>query len=155
MSTASVYLSYAFIYFVLFIAVPFIAVTFVMTCIKFFKSETAAPVHAKIKDRLFDNESLGFLKSLKSLTKGEYEICSHVPLESVIEVNADEAEPHGYLDYVLIDQNSSEIKMVISDFSDKYSAEIKPLLQKLNIRLIDMKRNCPMDKQHLMQALAA
>lgn len=35
----SVILSYAFIYFVLFIAVPFVLVVFVMTCIKFFKSD--------------------------------------------------------------------------------------------------------------------
>ena len=154
MNILSVYLSYAFVYFVLFAVVPFVVVTFVLTCIKFFKSEEAVALHAKIKNRLFDSKSLGFLKSLKNLTHGQYEICSHVPLDAVVEVERDEAEPHGYLDYVLIDQNSSEIKMIISDFSDSDNASILPLLQKMNIRLIDMKRDRPFDPQHLSQALA-
>lgn len=155
MNILSVYLSYAFAYFVIFAVVPFVVVTFVMTCIKFFKHEGESTLHAKIKNRLFDNESLGFFKALKSLTKGQYEICSHVPLEAVLEVDLDEAEPHGYLDYVLIDQNSSEIKMIISDFSDVDNASVLPLLQKMNIRLIDMKRDHPFDSLHLSQALAA
>ncbi|KFZ37623.1 hypothetical protein HR45_09370 [Shewanella mangrovi] len=155
MSILSVYLSYAFVYFVLFLVVPFVVVTFVLTCIKFFRHENEVPLHARIKNRLFDNESLGFFKSLKSLTKGQYEICSHVPLDSVVEVERDEAEPHGYLDYVLIDQNSSEIKMIISDFSDVDNASVLPLLRKMNIRIIDMKRDHPFDTQHLSQALAA
>ncbi len=38
----SVILSYAFIYFVLFLVVPLVLVTFTMTCIKFFKSDVPA-----------------------------------------------------------------------------------------------------------------
>lgn len=152
----SVILSYAFVYFVLFIAVPFVLVVFVMTCIKFFKTEeTHNNEVVKLKSRFFDNKSLDFFKSLKSLTSGRYEVCSNVTLGSVVDIDSHAAESHVRLDYVLIDQNSSEIKMVISDFSDAESASSKSLLEKLNIRLIDMKRSNPLDVQHLQQVLAA
>ncbi|MGX2955230.1 hypothetical protein ACWAU3_22590 [Shewanella sp. JL219SE-S6] len=45
--------------------------------------------------------------------------------------------------------------MVISDFSDAESANSKSLLEKLNVRLIDMKRSNPLDAQHLEQMLTA
>ncbi|WP_345880390.1 hypothetical protein [Shewanella algae] len=151
----SVILSYAFIYFVLFIAVPFVLVVFVMTCIKFFKSDEKNAESIKLKNRFFDKQSLDFFKSLKSLTNGRYEVCSNVALESVVDIDPHAPASHSRLDYVLIDQNSSEIKMVISDFSDAESANSKSLLEKLNVRLIDMKRSNPLDAQHLEQMLTA
>ncbi|WP_335924543.1 hypothetical protein [Shewanella indica] len=151
----SVILSYAFIYFVLFIAVPFVLVVFVMTCIKFFKSDEKNAEEIKLKNRFFDKQSLDFFKSLKSLTNGRYEVCSNVALESVVDIDPHATASYSRLDYVLIDQNSSEIKMVISDFSDAESANSKSLLEKLNVRLIDMKRSNPLDAQHLEQMLTA
>ena len=55
----SVFLSYVFIYSVLFIVVPFILVVFIMTCIKFFKTNTEDHT-VKFKKMLFDTQSFDF-----------------------------------------------------------------------------------------------
>lgn len=68
-TTTIVILSYAFIWFVFFVMCPLVIVTFVMTCIKFFRSSENQLVEAavSIKPHLLDKDSMHFLKSLKAI----------------------------------------------------------------------------------------
>ena len=150
----SVIISYAFVYFVLFVAVPFILVVFIMTCIKFFKTDTEEhPV--KLKNALFDKQSFNFFKSLKSMVGSQYDVCCNVPIDTVFEMDAQTAaENHTRLDYVVIDHDSSEVKLVISDFSNTADANAKSLFEKFNVKLVEMTRDKPCDVQMLKQTLA-
>jgi hypothetical protein len=149
----SVFLSYAFVYSVLFIAVPFILVVFVMTCIKFFKTDTDE--HSiKFKKMLFDTQSFNFSKSLKTMLGGKYDVCCNVPIDTVFEMDAHTAaENHTRLDYVVIDNDSSEVKLVISDFSQQDGAKAKSLFKQFNIKLVEMAKGKPCDMQMLKQSL--
>ncbi|GIU13604.1 hypothetical protein C9I43_17310 [Shewanella morhuae] len=154
----SVILSYAFMYFVLFVAVPFVFVMFVMTCIKFFKSGSDEAEHheIKLKPMLFDKKSFSFFKSLKTVVEGKYDVFCNVPLDTVFEMDQHDASlNHDYrLDYVLIDQDSSEVKMVISDSSKENNSLMKKLFSKFNINFIEMNQQKSWDAQSLKQALA-
>ena len=90
----SVILSYAFMYFVLFVAVPFVFVMFVMTCIKFFRAdpEEAAHHEMKLKPVLFDEDSFNFFKSLKTVVEGKYDVCCNVPLDTVFDMDQHDAD---------------------------------------------------------------
>ena len=149
----SVFLSYVFIYSVLFIVVPFILVVFVMTCIKFFKTNTEDHT-VKFKKMLFDTQSFDFLKSLKAMIGDKYDVCCNVPIDTVFEMDADTAaENHTRLDYVVIDHDSSEVKLVISDFSKQEDTNSKSLFEKFNIKLVEIARGKPCDMQTLKLSL--
>ncbi|AZG72127.1 MULTISPECIES: hypothetical protein [Shewanella] len=149
----SVFLSYAFVYSVLFIVVPFILVIFIMTCIKFFKTDTEE--HSiKFKKMLFDTQSFNFLKSLKTMVGGKYDVCCNVPIDTVFEMDAQTAaENHTRFDYVVIDHDSSEVKLVISDFSQQDDANAKSLFEKFNVKLVEIVRGKPYDMQMLKLSL--
>ncbi|GGP91530.1 DUF2726 domain-containing protein [Shewanella ulleungensis] len=151
----SVFLSYAFVYSVLFIAVPFILVMFVMTCIKFFKTDHAEhPI--TLKKALFDTQNVDFMKSLQAVVGGKYDVCCNVPIDNVFEMDAySAAEHHTKLDYVVIDHDSSEVKLIISDFSQQDDASAKSLFEKFNIKLVEMARGKPYDVQTLKGMLPA
>lgn len=149
----SVFLSYVFIYSVLFIVVPFILVVFIMTCIKFFKTNTEDHT-VKFKKMLFDTQSFDFLKSLKTMIGEKYDVCCNVPIDTVFEMDSQTAaENHTRLDYVVIDHDSSEVKLVISDFSNQDDANSKSLFEKFNIKLVEMARGKPYDMQMLKLSL--
>ena len=149
----SVFLSYAFVYSVLFIVVPFILVMFVMTCIKFFKTDHEEHT-VTFKKVLFDTQSFNFLKSLKTMVGGKYDICCNVPIDTVFEMDAQTAaENHTRLDYVVIDHYSSEVKLVISDFSHQEDANAKSWFEKFNIKLVEIAKGKPYDMQTLKQSL--
>jgi len=150
----SVFLSYAFVYSILFIVVPFILVIFIMTCIKFFKPDTED--HSiKFNKMLFDPQSLNFFKSLKTMVGGQYDVFCNVPIDTVFEMDAKTAaENHTRLDYVVIDNDSSEVKLIISDFSQHDDSKAKSLFEKFNIKLVEMTKDKPCDVQMLKQALA-
>jgi len=154
----SVILSYAFMYFVLFVAVPFVFVMFVMTCIKFFKAGPDEAEHheMKLKPVLFDKQSFNFFKSLKIVVEGKYDVCCNVPLDTVFEMDQHDADLNHEcrLDYVLIDHDSSEVKMVISDFGKENNSPMKKLFSKFNINFIEMNQHKQWDTQSLKQALA-
>ncbi|SQH78067.1 conserved protein of unknown function [Shewanella benthica] len=71
---ATVILSYTFMYFVLFVIVPFVIVTFVMTCIKFFQTSDVqkAATEVSVKPHQLDMQSMQFLKTLKTLAMADW-----------------------------------------------------------------------------------
>ncbi|WP_156312317.1 DUF2726 domain-containing protein [Shewanella sp. Sh95] len=150
--------SYAFMYFVLFVAVPFVFVMFVMTCIKFFRAdpEEAAHHEMKLKPVLFDEDSFNFFKSLKTVVEGKYDVCCNVPLDTVFDMDQHDADLNHEcrLDYVLIDHDSSEVKMVISDAGKQINSPMKKLFSKFNIGFIEMNQHKQWDATSLKQALA-
>lgn len=164
---ASVILSYAFMYFVLFIIVPFVVVTFVMTCIKFFKSEpSVSESNVKVKAHKIDRNSLDFLESLKAITKDKYDVIYGTNLGQVIDID-DEAEPEDslveylqqcQLDYVVIDHESSLVKLVIAD-PNEHSPEqhrfLERALDNIGVRLLDLAENKACDVTQIRNALAA
>ncbi|MGL5409255.1 MAG: hypothetical protein ACRDAP_11180, partial [Shewanella sp.] len=58
------------------------------------------------------------------------------------------------LDYVLIDHDSSEVKMVISDAGKQNNSPLKKLFGKFNIGFIEMNQHKQWDPQSIKQALA-
>ena len=151
----SVFLSYAFVYSVLFIAVPFIIVMFIMTCIKFFKTDHEEHT-ITLKKTLFDTQSFDFMKSLQAMVGGKYDVCCNVPMDNVFEMDAHTAaENHTKLDYVVIDHDASEVKLIISDFSKEDDANAKSLFEKFNVKLVEMARGKPYDVQMLQGVLPA
>lgn len=153
----SLILSYAFMYFVLFVAVPFVFVMFVMTCIKFFKADPTDSAHHEMKLKpVFDKQSFDFFKSLKTVVEGKYDVCCNVPLDTVFDMDQHDADLNHEcrLDYVLIDHDSSEVKMVISDFGKANNSPMKTLFSQFNIGFIEMNPHKQWDTQTLKQALA-
>ncbi len=164
---ASVILSYAFMYFVLFIAVPFVVVTFVMTCIKFFKSEPlVSESNVKVKAHQLDRNSLDFLQNLKAITKDKYDVIYGTNLGHIIDVD-DDLKPEDtvieylqqcQLDYVVVDHESSLVKLVIAD-PKEHTAEqhrfLERALDNIGVRLLDLSENKACDVTQIKNALAA
>ncbi|QDF65767.1 DUF2726 domain-containing protein [Shewanella sp. SNU WT4] len=166
MST-SVITNYAFMYFVLFLIVPLLIVSFTLTCIKFFKNESIYNIENLTLEQLgasatphFSNKQvLNQLHDLNALAKDKYDILYGVNLDEVIEVkNNDELKEvlHQYkMNYVVIDHKSSEIKLVITDNEHNENRAIRNIFRKLNINHINVKPNQPYDFNLIKTALAA
>lgn len=165
---ATVILSYAFIYFVLFLIVPFVIVTFVMTCIKFFKSSEVERVGAEIsiKPHLLDKESMHFLKSLKAIANTRYDILYGASLVNVVDIdesvnNHEEVQDfmeHCHLDYVVIDNESSSVKLVISnpdDSSPEQAKFVEKCLDYIGVQFIKLDKYKHCDEALIKTALAA
>lgn len=167
-ATATVILSYAFMYFVLFIIVPLVIVTFVMTCIKFFRSSDVQMVDAavSIKPHLLDQESMQFLKSLKSIASNRYDVLYGASLVNVVDIddsvrNHEEVQDfmeHCHLDYVVVDNESSAVKLVMSDPNSSSPEQIKFIekcLDYIGVQFIKLDKHKQCDEILLRNALAA
>lgn len=149
--SASVIFSYAFMYFVLFLVVPFVLVTFTLTCIKFFKGNEYMASNIKLKSNSLDNQPGSFINKLNSLVKGQYNVVYGTTLDSLCDVDKDEKEQdaHSYLqgchlDYVLVDNESSAVKLVITDpqhNSDENNRFIDATLAKMGVKVLHLAKN--------------
>lgn len=160
-------LSYAFMYFVLFIVAPMIVVTFVMTCIKFFRSDEVKEQNIDIKAHAIDKKAIDFLDNLKLIAKGRYDVIYGTNLAHIIDIeNEPDTVPlvvENYLkdcqlDYVLIDHESQAIKLVIADPAENTVEQTRFMeraLEKIGVRLIKMTENKMCDDDLVRNALAA
>ncbi|MCG9738017.1 DUF2726 domain-containing protein [Shewanella insulae] len=167
-TTATVILSYAFMYFVLFVICPLVIVTFVMTCIKFFSSSEAQLVDAavSIKPHLLDKESMHFLKGLKAIAANRYDILYGASLVNVVDIddsikNHDEVQDfmeHCHLDYVVVDNESSAVKLVVSNpaaSSPEQMKFVEKCLDYIGVQFIKLDKDKHCDEALLRTALAA
>ncbi|MCE9679330.1 DUF2726 domain-containing protein [Shewanella sp. AS1] len=165
---ATVFISYAFMYFVLFIIVPLVVVTFVMTCIKFFRSNEAqmADAAVSIKPHLLDKESMHFLKGLKAIASNRYDVLYGASLVNVVDIddsirNHEEVQDfmeHCHLDYVVVDNESSAVKLVVSDPSASSPEQmrfVEKCLDYIGVKLIKLDEHKQCDEALLRSALAA
>ncbi|QFU24758.1 DUF2726 domain-containing protein [Shewanella eurypsychrophilus] len=163
---ATVIFSYAFIYFVLFLIVPLVIVTFVMTCIKFFRSNGMQMTELSVKPHRLDKESMHFLKTLKAMTNNRYDVLYGASLVNVVDIddsvkNHEEVQDfmeHCHLDYVVVDNESSSVKLVISN-SDESSPEqtkfVEKCLDYVGVQFIKLDKNKQCNEASIMNALAA
>ncbi|CAM4059536.1 DUF2726 domain-containing protein [Shewanella aquimarina] len=167
-ATATVILSYAFMYFVLFIICPLVIVTFVMTCIKFFRSSENQLVDASvsIKPHLLDKDSMQFLKGLKAIAANRYDVLYGASLVNVVDLddslkNHEEVQDfmeHCHLDYVVVDNESSAVKLVVSDpaaSSPEQMKFVEKCLDYIGVQLIKLDKDKHCDEALLRTALAA
>ncbi|ACJ30781.1 Conserved hypothetical protein [Shewanella piezotolerans WP3] len=165
---ATVIFSYAFIYFVLFLIVPLVIITFVMTCIKFFKASEVDMVGAEIsiKPHLLDKESMHFLKSLKAIANKRYDILYGASLVNVVDIDdsvrhheeVEDFMEHCHLDYVVVDNESSSVKLVISnpdDSSPEQAKFIEKCLDYIGVQFIKLDKHKQCDEALIKTALAA
>ncbi|ABZ74876.1 conserved hypothetical protein [Shewanella halifaxensis HAW-EB4] len=149
--SASVMLSYAFMYFVLFLVVPFVLATFAMTCIKFFKSTEFVASNIKLKPNSLGDQSVSFINKLNDLVVGKYNVLYGTTLDSLCDVDKNEKEQdaHSYLqgchlDYVLVDSESSAVKLVITDpqhNSEENNRFIDDTLAKMGVKVLHLAKN--------------
>ncbi|MFS1425134.1 DUF2726 domain-containing protein [Shewanella sp. 10N.286.48.B5] len=162
----SVILSYAFVYFVLFLVVPFVLVTFTMTCIKFFKTSHVKNVGVNIKlnpDRIA-NKPVGIFNKLNTIVKGKYNILYGTTMDSIVDIgNTDKPEDahqhlqHCHLDYVVVDEQSS-VKLVITDpqhNTPENNEFIDQSLAEVGIKVIHLASNQQCDETLIRNSLAA
>jgi hypothetical protein len=165
---ATVIFSYAFMYFVLFLIVPLVIVTFVMTCIKFFKSSEVEMVGAEIsiKPHVLDEESMHFLKSLKVIANTRYDILYGASLVNVVDIDetiksheeVQDFMEHCHLDYVVVDNESSSVKLVISNPDDSSPEQVKfveKCLDYIGVPFIKLDKQKHCDEGLIKTALAA
>ncbi|EDQ02758.1 DUF2726 domain-containing protein [Shewanella benthica] len=165
---ATVILSYTFMYFVLFVIVPFVIVTFVMTCIKFFQTSDVqkAATEVSVKPHLLDMQSMQFLKTLKTIAKGRYDVLYDASLVNVVDIdqavkNHEEVQEymeHCHLDYVVVDNESSSVKLVMTNPEDSTSDQvefIEKCLAYTGIQLIKLDKDKHCDEALIRNALAA
>ncbi|GIU29787.1 hypothetical protein TUM4433_19470 [Shewanella schlegeliana] len=149
--SASVILSYAFIYFVLFLVVPFVLVVFAMTCIKFFKSTEFVASNIKLKPNSLESQAGSFINKLNTLVNGKYNVLYGTTLDSLCDVDKNEKEQdaHSYLrdchlDYVLVDSESSTVKLVITDpqhNSEENNRFIDTTLAQMGVKVLHLAKN--------------
>lgn len=161
---ASVVFSYAFVYFVLFVVVPFVLVTFAMTCIKFFKSEGKSEGKAfKFKGSKVSAKAQVFLSKLSGAFKNKYSVLYGTCLDSILDIdNNKDEQAHEYLrachlDYVLVDPESSAVKLVITDpehNSPERNAFIDHSLAEVGIKVLHLDTNVPCDEALLTRSLS-
>ncbi|MBV7316666.1 hypothetical protein [Shewanella sp. NIFS-20-20] len=160
--SASVITNYAFMYFVLFIIVPLLTVSFTLTCIKFFKKDHTYNIDQlaiDTKPQFCNKHVLNQIHDLNLLAKEKYDILYGINLDEVIEVKDNHELKeilHNYkLNYVVIDHESSEIKLVITEEELNTNNVISNIFNKFNIRHISVKPNQPYDINLIKTALAA
>ncbi|ACA84540.1 DUF2726 domain-containing protein [Shewanella woodyi] len=161
---ASIILNYAFVYFVLFLVVPFVLVTFTLTCIKFFKSSEQSITNVKLRTYTLEGEPVGFVNKLNNLVNGKYNVLYGTTLDSIFDVDKGDSEEHAHhylqschLDYVLVDNESSAIKLVITDpqhNSEENSRYIDNALAKMGVKVLHLAKN-DCDETLLRASLAA
>lgn len=149
--SASVIFSYAFIYFVLFLVVPFVLVTFTMTCIKFFKASEFVASNIKLKPNSLESQPGSFINKLNALVVGKYNVLYGTTLDNLCDVDKNEKEQdaHSYLqachlDYVLVDSESSTVKLVITDpqhNSEESNRFIDDTLAKMGVKVLHLAKN--------------
>ncbi|WP_285163815.1 DUF2726 domain-containing protein [Shewanella goraebulensis] len=162
----SVILSYAFVYFVLFLVVPFVLVTFTMTCIKFFKTSHVENVGVNIKlnpDKIA-NKPVGIFNKLNTIVKGKYNILYGTTMDTIVDIdNTDQPEfahqhlQHCHLDYVVVDDKSS-VKLVITDpqhNTPENNEFIDHSLAEVGIKVIHLASNQQCDETLIRNSLAA
>ena len=164
---SSVIFSYAFMYFVLFLVVPFVLVTFTLTCIKFFKPNDMEPVGAKVKfsRHQMEPKSVGFINNLNTIVKDKYNVLYGTCLDSILDIDKAETpdDVHSYLrgchlDYVLVDSESSSVKLVITDpehNSAEQSQFIDNSLAEVGVKVIHLAKNQKWDESLIRNGLAA
>ncbi|QLE86762.1 DUF2726 domain-containing protein [Shewanella sp. Scap07] len=166
----SVILSYAFVYFVLLIVVPFVLVTFTMTCIKFFKTSNVenVGVNIKLNPEKIANKPVGFFNNLNNIVntvaKGKYNILYGTSMDSIVDIDkTDKPEDahqhlrHCHLDYVVVDDNSA-VKLVITDpqhNSPENNDFIDHSLAEVGIKVIHLAQNQQCDESLIRNSLAA
>lgn len=148
---ASVIMSYAFMYFVLFLVIPFVLVTFTLTCIKFFKGNSNLTTNMKLKSYTLENQAVGFVNKLNHLASGKYNVLYGTTLDSFFDVDKNDQEEyaHSYLqachlDYVLVDNESSAVKLVITDpqhNSEENNRYIDSALAKMGVKVLHLAKN--------------
>jgi len=164
---ASVILSYAFMYFVLFLVVPFVLVTFTLTCIKFFKPNDSESVGAEIKfsRHQMEPDSVGFINKLNTIVKDKYKVLYGTCLDRILDIDKADTpdDVHSYLrgcqlDYVLVDNESSSVKLVITDpehNSPEQSQFIDNSLAEVGVKVIHLPKNQKWDESLIRNGLAA
>ncbi len=165
---ATVILSYTFMYFVLFVIVPLVVVTFVMTCIKFFQTTDVqmAATEVSIKPHLLDMQSMQFLKTLKTIAKGRYDVLYDASLVNVVDIdqtvkNHDEVKEymeHCHLDYVVVDNESSSVKLVMMNPEESTSDQvefIEKCLAYTGVQFIKLDKDKNCDEALIRTALVA
>ncbi|QFU21241.1 DUF2726 domain-containing protein [Shewanella eurypsychrophilus] len=140
--------SYAFIYFVLFLVVPFVIVIFTMTCIKFFKSDEIKTddMRVKLAPEKTKAKYSSLISKLNNIAKDKYNVIYGVSLDNILDVKSDknshihENLKNCHLDYVVVDEESS-VKLVITDpehNTQENSDFIDNSLAKVGVNVIHM-----------------
>ncbi|MCG9714927.1 DUF2726 domain-containing protein [Shewanella insulae] len=139
-----------------------------MTCIKFFSSSEAQLVDdaVSIKPHLLDKESMHFLKGLKAIAANRYDILYGASLVNVVDIddsikNHDEVQDfmeHCHLDYVVVDNESSAVKLVVSNpaaSSPEQMKFVEKCLDYIGVQFIKLDKDKHCDEALLRTALAA
>lgn len=162
MST-SVIASYAFMYFVLFLIVPFVTISFVLTCIKFFKKDMSisdGQINIINKPQFCNKQVLNYIHDLNGVSSGKYDVLYGLKMDDLVEVQDNDdlkSVLHNCtIDYVVIDHDSSEIKLVITDEQDlERNSFLQNVFTKFNINHIQIRKDSPCDLTAIRTALAA
>lgn len=160
--SASMVSSYVFMYFVLFMAVPFVAVVFVLTCIKFFKGDKA-PDYSSLqyinKPHFCNKQVLNYLHELNTLSEGKYDILYGINMDDVVEISNNQELKEllhlHKLDYVVIDHESAEVKLVITNEVDEPQSFINNIFSQFNISHIQLGKDGKYNINDIKTALAA
>nr|WP_223294819.1 MULTISPECIES: DUF2726 domain-containing protein [Shewanella] len=139
-----------------------------MTCIKFFRSSENQLVDAavSIKPHLLDKDSMHFLKGLKAIAANRYDVLYGASLVNVVDLddslrNHEEVQDfmeHCHLDYVVVDNESSAVKLVVSDpaaSSPEQMKFVEKCLDYIGVQLIKLDKDKHCDEALLRTALAA
>ncbi|MCL1056622.1 DUF2726 domain-containing protein [Shewanella gelidimarina] len=163
----SIILSYAFMYFVFFLVVPFVLVMFTLTCIKFFKPTDTESIWEDIKfsRHPMEPKAAFFINNLNTIVKDKYNILYGTCLDSILDIDKAETsgDVHSYLrgchlDYVLVDSQSSSVKLVITDpehNSPEQSQFIDNSLAEVGVKVIHLAKNQKWDESLIRNGLAA
>ncbi|WP_233258843.1 DUF2726 domain-containing protein [Shewanella sp. YLB-09] len=119
-----------------------------------------------VKPHRLDKESMHFLKTLKAMTNNRYDVLYGASLVNVVDIddsvkNHEEVQDfmeHCHLDYVVVDNESSSVKLVISN-SDESSPEqtkfVEKCLDYVGVQFIKLDKNKQCNEASIMNALAA
>ncbi|MGI2261118.1 hypothetical protein [Shewanella sp. GXUN23E] len=134
-----------------------------MTCIKFFKKEidlTEGQVSIIKKPKFCNKQVLNYIHDLNGLSSGKYDVLYGLKMDDLVEVQ-DNDELKSVLhdctiDYVVIDHDSAEIKLVITKEQDQEKASfLNNVFTKFNINHIQLRKDSPYDLAEIRTALAA
>ncbi|WP_261923070.1 hypothetical protein [Shewanella sp. NFH-SH190041] len=159
----SVIASYAFIYSVLFLIVPFVTISFILTCIKFFKKENnmdTGSINIINKPQFCNKQVLNYIHDLNAISGGRYDVLYGLKMDELVEAQGNEelkSVLHNCtINYVVVDHDSSEIKLVITDEQDQEKTSlIHKIFSQFNINHIQITPNTPFDSGKIKTALTA
>ncbi|GLP95435.1 hypothetical protein [Paraferrimonas sedimenticola] len=152
MSIAQVLFSYGFLWMVWFLIVPLLVVSFVWTCIKFFKNSITSNKELKVAvaPHQFAARDLNLIRDIESLENQRYSVLYHTDLDQIVdlaETSKDDEEMHRELrkcklDFVVIDNHTSEVKMALTDVSKqpaRYAKFMSTALNSIGAKLVKLR----------------